>query len=152
MPPIRTTTHVCHVPALDSVEHLVLATAAALVDTTVTFQVSSDHKTSLETVTKDAWSTTTTHTTALGWLGALRALTAPSALAESWLEAAELTLVTAVRQGTPWFQRWDLFWDFRSRKTIGTNMCVFIINHVAGTFGWIQAKKILSFKPPLWIY
>ena len=97
--PIRITTHTCSVPSLSSLEHLLLATTAALTDTQVVFQQGSDNKTWLETVTKDAWSTTTTHTTATGWLGAFRVLAVPDAVAESWLEAAELTLVTIVRQG-----------------------------------------------------
>ena len=105
--PIRSTTHTCTVPSLDGLEHLLLQTAAALMDTTVDFVVAADNvaaadekKVTLTSVTKDVWSTATTHTTALGWLGALRTLAMPDAVAESWLEATELTLVTIVRQGT----------------------------------------------------
>uniref|UniRef100_A0A7S3L317 proline--tRNA ligase n=2 Tax=Amphora coffeiformis TaxID=265554 RepID=A0A7S3L317_9STRA len=108
--PIRQTTNTCTVgQRFTSLEHLLVATTAALVDETVDFVVSNsaddnnnnhnNNKLILEQVTTDAWTTATTHTTSMGWMGATRALvlgtTAGDAVAESWLEAADQTFVVA---------------------------------------------------------
>ena len=105
-------------PSFTSLEHLLVATTAALCDQTVDFVVSdsaadtvadtvttaavidTQNKLVLEQVTTDAWTTARTHTKSMGWMGATRALFGSSAdaVAESWLEAAHQTFVVSYQQ------------------------------------------------------
>jgi hypothetical protein len=103
--PVQTTTYTCQVASTASLEHLLVATAAALADvdlttTTAVGNAAETRRLVLNQVTKDAWSGLTTHSTSLGWLGASRALSGGGreARAESWLEATDLTLVTIAKQ------------------------------------------------------
>jgi len=115
--PIRKTTNTCTVgPAFTSLEHLLVATTAALCDESVDFVVDSDennnsnnNKLVLEQVTTDAWTTITTKTRSIGWMGAVRALSTSSrgsttittdAVAESWLEVANQTFVVSYQHST----------------------------------------------------
>ena len=99
---IRTTTITCSVPSLDAVEHLLLATAAALTDTSVDFGANpagGSTTTILEQVTTDAWTTTTSKMKYTGWIAAAKALATMDAEADTWLSLVDQTLLSTLQSG-----------------------------------------------------
>lgn len=106
MPRIRRTDFTCTVSCLSSLEHLLVATTAALVDAAdrlvvvESCGVDDDDAAAvvLERIVTDAWSGTATQTRHVGWLSAVRALLRMTdATEESWCAAADQTFVVAYR-------------------------------------------------------